>query len=150
MFEDDEETSLAGMEISFQGVEWDEQEGQFQIMEDHNSTVGNKDFIPWRIAEGFSAEARYGKEVFERWHLTSVCRVEVAVGVGRNSRDKSLGSLTYVLDWEIIHSVQWSLCLNAFFSPFSFFLFLLLSFLRITSVLFQYSLNFCKLFMLCL
>lgn len=95
MFEDDEATSLAGMDISFQGVEWDEQEGQFQIMEDHESMVGNEDFILWRIAEGFSAEARHnGKEMVE----TSMCRVEIAVGVGRNSRDKSLGSLTYVLD----------------------------------------------------
>lgn len=61
---------MAGMEISFQGVEWDEQEGQFQFMKDRKSTVGNEDFILWRIDEGFSAEARHnGKEMVERWYF---------------------------------------------------------------------------------
>lgn len=52
-----EETSLAGMEISFQGVDWDEWKGQFHIMEGHKSKVRNVDFILRRIIEGFSAEA---------------------------------------------------------------------------------------------
>lgn len=67
MFEDNKETSLAGIEISFRGVEWDEWEGQFQVMETHKSGIGNGDFILQRITGGFVAEARHsGEEVAER------------------------------------------------------------------------------------
>lgn len=54
MFEDNEVTSLVGMEMSFEGVAWEEGKGQFQIMEGHKSEVGNVDFILWRISEDFS------------------------------------------------------------------------------------------------
>lgn len=50
VFEDEEETSLAGVEISFWGAEWDEWESQFQIMEVHRSYVGNVDLVLWGTA----------------------------------------------------------------------------------------------------
>lgn len=78
---EDEETNSAGLEISFWGVEWDEREGQLQVMGDHKSEVGDVDFILWRISEGYSTEVPHdGEEIAERWSLTSVCRVEMAVG----------------------------------------------------------------------
>lgn len=58
---------MAGMQISFWGIEWDEQEGQLQVMGDHKSEVGNVDVILRRITEGFSAEVpRHGNEIVER------------------------------------------------------------------------------------
>lgn len=47
MSEDDEETGLAGIEISFWVVEWDEWKGPFQVMEVHKSKLGNGDFISY-------------------------------------------------------------------------------------------------------
>lgn len=51
--------------------------------------------------------------------------------------------MTYVIDLEVILSPQWTLCSNGFLV----LAFVILPFPRITSVLFQCSLNFCKLFM---
>lgn len=60
-------TNLAGMQISFWGIEWDEQEGQLQVMGDRKSEVGNVDVILRRITEGLSAEVPYnGNEIVER------------------------------------------------------------------------------------
>lgn len=47
---------MAGMQISFWGIEWDEQEGQLQVMGDRKSEVGNVDVILRRIPDGLSAE----------------------------------------------------------------------------------------------
>lgn len=58
---------MAGMQISFWGIEWDEQEGQLQVMGDRKSEVGNVDVILRRITEGLSAEVPYnGNEIVER------------------------------------------------------------------------------------
>lgn len=58
---------MAGMHISFWGIEWDEQEGQLQIMGDHKSEVGNVGVILHRITEGLSAEVPHnGHEIVER------------------------------------------------------------------------------------
>lgn len=60
-------TNLSGMQISFWGIEWDEQEGQLQVMGDRKSEVGNVDVILRRITEGLSAEVPYnGNEIVER------------------------------------------------------------------------------------
>lgn len=58
---------MAGMQISFWSIEWDEQEGQLHVMGDRKSEVGNVDIILRRITEGLSAEVPHnGNEIVER------------------------------------------------------------------------------------
>lgn len=55
--EDDEETSLAGMEISFQGAEWDEREGQFQMMGTIEARLGMRILSCGEWLKGFQQES---------------------------------------------------------------------------------------------